>query len=203
MIAVFTIPYLIGIFVASLRTNAVEILRYYLPAYPLLLAGLAAGVSGIRIAGLRLGLTVMALLILAVHILAFRQPPTPVHIAIAAPLREEAAPGQTVRQWLLDHVSPGTAILAEEGQAMHYLLQRPVVSVIEPNQSHRGTDDFDFLSLMIRFKARYIVLFPHLRMLQNSIPFLHGLGYDQRPDWLTLRVRTPRVVIYECAACAK
>ena len=79
----------------------------------------------------------------------------------------------------------------------------PLVSIIEPNISRRGTDEFDFLSLMIRFKARYIVLFPGMRTLQNSIPFLHVLGYGPHPDWLTLRVRTPRVVIYECGACAK
>lgn len=202
-IGIFTIPYVIGIFAASMRTNAVDLLRYYLPAYPPLLAGLAALVSSIRITALRLGLTGMALLIVALHVPAFRQPQIPLHIAMDVPFREEAAPGQTVQQWLLDHVPPGAAILAEEGQAMHYVLQRPVVSIIEPSQSHRGIDEFDFLSLMIRFKARYIVLFPGEHTLQNSIPFLHGLGYGQRPDWLTLRVRTPRVVIYECGACVK
>jgi hypothetical protein len=42
-----------------------------------------------------------------------------------------------------------------------------------------------------------------MHTLQNSIPFLHALGYGYRPAWLMLRVRTPGVVIYECGACAK
>ena len=203
IIGVFITSYAIGLFAASIGTSAVDPVRYYLPVYPPLLAGLAAAISGIRISVLRRGLTGMALLILAMHISAFQRPPAPQHVAIEVPMREEAAPGLTVGQWLLNHVAPGTAILAEEGQAMHYVLHFPVVSIIEPNFSRRGTDEFDFLSLMIRFKTRYIVLFPGMRTLQNSIPFLHALGYGYRPDWLMLRVRTPRVVIYECGACAK
>jgi hypothetical protein len=57
-------------------------------------------------------------------------------------LAEEVQPGIPLLQWLRDRVSTDGTILAVEGQAVHYVLQRPVVAVLPSSlygyqQAHR------------------------------------------------------------------
>jgi hypothetical protein len=101
-------------------------------------------------------------------------------------------------------VPAGTPIVSEEGQALHYVLQRPVVSIIEPPEfSNRATDGPAFRDLMSRYKSRYLLLFPAIRVSENRLPFLQNLIRGEGPDWLKPSLRTRDVVLYECEACTK
>ena len=53
-------------------------------------------------------------------------------------LAEEVQPGTSLLEWLRKQVSPDGTILAVEGQAVHYVLDRPVVAVIPPPATPAG-----------------------------------------------------------------
>jgi len=209
-IGFFLLAYTGGIILAkaslvNMNMRMPDLVRYYLPVYPIVLAVLAGAVSAVRFKGLRFAASVSALAILAVHSLDFAwSPGPPEHIVIAGYLAQELYPDESLRQWLLTRISPGAAVVSEEGQALHYVLQRPVVSIIEPPENtNYPTDVAAFLSLMSRYRSRYLLLFPTIRSSPNSLPFLHGLISGKVPERLTLLVRTPYVAVYECETCAR
>jgi hypothetical protein len=59
----------------------------------------------------------------------------------------------TVEQWLRGRLSPQDVLVAVNGQAVHYVLQRPVVALIDPQFSNRPVDEAAFHSLMALYGA--------------------------------------------------
>ena len=95
-------------------------------------------------------------------------------------------------------------MVSEEGQALHYLLHRPVVSIVEPPDfSNRAADGAAFRDLMSQYKSKYLLLFPAIRNSKNSLPFLQDLSVGKGPDWLKLSVSTHDVAVYECESCIR
>ena len=90
-----------------------------------------------------------------------------------------------------------------EGEALYYVLNRPVVSILDPPEFSDPSDSGTFLDLMTRYKSRYLLLFPAIQTGSASFPFLNGLLTGETHDWLKLRVRTPDIAVYECEVCAK
>ncbi len=132
------------------------------------------------------------------------QPGLPLYRVIQGSLQEEVSPRQSLRHWIFDHVPAGTAVVAEEGQALRYVLERPVVSIVEsPDFSNSAADGPAFRGLMSRYKSRYLLLFPTVRASRDRLAFLQDLILGKGPDWLKPSVRTRDVVVYECDACAK
>ena len=193
--------YVAGILLVALTSIAADLSRYLLPVYPVLLAVLAALFSfpGTRV---QLGaVAVLAMSVLAVQSrnIAVRPILSPNHVAAIADL----AP---VRQFLLDHVPPSGTIVSVNGQAVQYQLQRPVVSVIEPEFSSRSQDEASFHALMKQFSARYLLVFPGENKLavspQISIPFLRDLAAGTAPDWMKPAATAAHATVYECADCS-
>ena len=209
-LGLFVFAYIAGIVfakvsMANMNMISADMVRYYLPVYPLLLVGLAGAISRTRSKGLRLATASVALAMLMAHSLDFfLQAGVPGHVVIAADLSEELYAGESLRHWLLDRVSPEEVIVAEEGQALHFVLPLPVVSIVEPPEfSNLPVDGTAFQSLMSRYRARYLLLFPVIRVSGNSLPFLHGLTLGRMPRWLKLRAQTRDVAVYECETCAR
>ncbi len=207
---VFGFAYVAGILLAKVRLAnmnmvAFDLVRYELPLYPLLLAVLAVAASNFQLRPLRVALLALALAILAVRSRElFIRPTPPENMRIAANLEKEIHPGQSLQKWLLDRVPRASTIVSEEGQALHYVLQRPVVSILEPSRfANSAADGPAFHGLMSRYKSTYLLLFPRMRLTPYSLPFLQGLIAGKGPDWLKLSVRTPDVVVYECDVCSK
>jgi hypothetical protein len=197
--------YVAGIIMASMSTIAQELQRYYQPVYPVLLASLAGAASIVQSKRLRLAMAAMALAVFSIQSLSYiLRPFQPLHIVMARNLLQEAYPGVPLRDWLLAHVAPEAVITSEEGLALHYLLPRPVISIMEPpDVSNRPTDGAAFYSLMSRYKSRYLLLFPIMRTSQNSFPFLQELISGKLPGWLKLSVRTADVAVFECEGCTR
>jgi len=107
--------------------------------------------------------------------------------------------------WLTSHVSPQDVLIAANGQIVHYVLQRPVVALIDPASSARETSASAFHALMSQFGARYLLLFPGSKAVpeQDDTPFLNSLAAGSAPPWLTLATRTSDVEVYECTDCGK
>ena len=209
-IGLFSLAYTAGVVVsiislANMNLIGRDIARYYLPLYPVLLACLAVAASRVRSNAWRAVMVILAAAILTSHVKDLLARPGPQGRAVmAGELAKEVGPGASLRQWILSHVPAGTIIVSEEGQALHYVLQRPVVSIIEPPEFSNGAANGPgFHDLMSRYKSRYLLLFPALRGSQNRLPYLQDLSLGKVPDWLKLSVRTHDVVVYECEDCAR
>jgi 4-amino-4-deoxy-L-arabinose transferase-like glycosyltransferase len=200
--------YLGGILLTTLTSIAMALTRYFMPVYPLLLACLAGAVSPLA-AGKRyaaVAIMVLAVVVIQSRSLAARPGPAR-HMVVRETLRQETPNGTTVEQWLRDRLTPEDVLVAVNGQAVHYVLQRPVVALIDPQYSNRPVDEAAFHSLMALYGARYLLVFPGadavLAPEQNAIPFLRNLAAGESPKWLAPAVRTSGVAVYECAGCAR
>jgi 4-amino-4-deoxy-L-arabinose transferase-like glycosyltransferase len=197
--------YWAGIVYAVMHSIASDLARYYFPAYPLVLVVLAAATLA------RTRIENVAIAILAVAVLAVQsrslltRPPTPPALEVRNDLKEEVRPGLSIGNWLTSHVSPKDVLIAANGQMVYYILQRPVVALIDPPYSARNSDDAGLHALMSQFGARYLLLFPGSKAVpeQDDTPFLSALATGSAPPWLTLANRTNDVEVYECASCVK
>ena len=202
--------YIAGITLAALTSIAADLRRYYLPLYPLVLAVSSALVSRIewprRVASCALAVALVSVLSLQSHSVLAPAPTAP-HVEMQQVLASEVQPGLTANQWLLSHTAPEEVIFSVHGQPLHYLLQRPVVSVINPNYTARKDDGPGYRKLMGAFQARYLIVFSSGTKIeapeQTKNPFLSQLASSDAgsPDWLTVVARSPELIIFECGSC--
>jgi hypothetical protein len=205
-ILLLAVVYTGGVLATSLTSIAADFGRYYLPLYPLKLAVVAAICSLLPTS--KVQSAALAVLVLAVLVIQARSllVPLPAAFNVVArqELDEEVQPGISAKKWLQDHVPSNDVLISVNGQAVHYVLQLPVISVIPPDVSTRANDEAAFRSLLTQWHARYLVLFPGEQIAeQEEIPFLKTLAAGTAPDWLTLAARAPQVAIYECGTCSK
>ncbi|HEX3877618.1 MAG TPA: glycosyltransferase family 39 protein [Bryobacteraceae bacterium] len=199
--------YIAGVMLTIMVTIAADITRYVRPAYPLALA-LIAPLFSIALRRKWIAAAIaMTAAILAIQLRSLTSPigPGPERVASNL-LNQQVEPGVTAAAWLEQHVEPGHVMVAVDGQALHYLLHRDVVTALHPPFTARAVDSEGYHSLMTRFHARYLVLFPSLGEdqlpEQAGTPFLRDLAAGSPPPvWLTQDERTPAIAIYECASC--
>jgi hypothetical protein len=197
-----------GVMAAALVSIASEMTRYYLPLYPLLLACSAAAfcwVPSTKLRSVALGGALLA--VLGIHTRSMTVVPVePLHHSVDRALNSLGPDGSSVKQWLTARLGPHDSLLAARGQALHYVLQRPVVSLIEPEYSSLRADESELHQRMLTFHSRYMVLFPSATpntiVEQSTNPFLSGLvAGSTPPTWLATAVRTTDVAVFECMDC--
>lgn len=199
--------YIGGVMLAAMTTIAYDLPRYYFPVYPLLLACTAAAAS--VVAEGRKSLVVVLFVLSVITIEGrnlFVKPGQADWLLTRSMLAEEVQPGTSLLEWLRRQVRPDGTILAVEGQAVHYVLRRPVVAVIPAGDTGRQPDEAGFRSVMLQFRSRYLVLFPNAPPEripdQTSYGFLQSVASGNAPAWLRLAARTRNAAVYECADCA-
>jgi hypothetical protein len=198
--------YIGGVMLAAMTTIAYDLPRYYFPVYPLLLACAAAAVSVIPEG--RKSLVVILFVLSAITVEGrnlFVKPGQADWLLTRSMLAEEVQPGTSLLEWLRKQVSPDGTILAVEGQAVHYVLERPVVAVIPAGDTGRRPDEAGFRSVMLQFRSRYLLLFPNAPPAripdQTSYGFLQAVASGNAPAWLKLAARSRNAAVYECADC--
>jgi len=196
-----------GILLVTLTTIATDSVRYSFPILPVLLLGcgvlfqLAARGIG-RVATI---VFVVSLVVINVRSLTVVPPPSE-HAVVEGLLEGETQPGVPMRTWIEGHLSEDTVLMAANGQAVHYLLKRPVVSLLFPGESEHTWDEADAQAVMRRFHAEYFMLFPGIPRealpVQYGSSFLADLVSGKPPSWLRLVARKGGVLVYHCAGCA-
>lgn len=202
-IALLTAAYAGGVLLAALTTIASSVERFYFPLLPVMLLMVGALV---QLAG-RSGRIVSVVLVLAVVAINAKNlillHPAQQHAIAADLLAEQVQPGISVRRAIENLMPANGTLFATNGQAVHYLLHRPVVSVLE--SSNRAWDESDVRSLMRRFHAGYFLVFPGAQTKfvpeQESTPFLHALAAGQSTGWLSVAARSRGTILYRCAEC--
>jgi hypothetical protein len=205
-VGVVSASYAGGIILTGLKTIAFDALRYDFPLLPLLLilCGVLFQLAGPGIG--RIAASVCVLCIAMINIRGLNAPP-PVGQAeqVANLLREQVQPGISMRRWLQNALPPNATLVATDGQAAHYVLGQPVLSIIEPKFSRYFWDEAGVRSLMRQRRTSYFLLFPGAPPdsvpEQQSTPFLKALSAGQPPSWLNVAARTPDVILYRCPDC--
>jgi hypothetical protein len=198
--------YCAGVAVAALTMTATDLPRFCFIVYPfaLLAAGAALQATGPRTAPLLAALCMVSALV--VHARTILLPPAEQpSVAMRRMMAEEVEPGVSVRAWIASHAPATEPLFAANGQAVQYVLDRPVVSVIDPRWTTRSWDEACFRSLMIAFHSRLIVLFPRVSeaaLPEQHGPFLREVLRGTLPAWLHTAAQSRHVLVLECGACA-
>ena len=198
---VFTLTFTTGILVAELSTYAASEVRYNFPVFPLVLLACAVlfQLSGDRLGrAAALGCVACVLVVNARNLLAPRladQSSLPADL-----LQQQVQPGLSIRTFIKETIPPASVLVATEGQAVYYLLKRPVVSIIEPQYSLHTWDEPDVRNVMQSFGAQYFLVFPGAGKVrapeQQASAFLQQLTAGHPPMWLSVAARTPGVILY-------
>jgi hypothetical protein len=205
-IAIVIAAYMGGVMLSALRSIASDFERYYLPAYPaLLILGAALSLARSRVQYLALGLLIAGIVGVEGKSLFAPNPFTHTEDTMRAILDQETAPGVTIGAWLRANTVAGESIVSVDGQILHYFVERPVISIIEPVFSSRPTDEAAFHDLMRARRARFLVVMPDAPKdeapEQEAIPFLANLANGIAPAWLRASAHTRGLAVFECAAC--
>lgn len=196
------------ILVAEFATYAAEEVRYNFPVLPIVLIACAVL---FQIASDRIGRAAAVLCVVAVSVidgqsLAVKHSADQSSLPIDL-LEQQLSTGQSMQAFLKRTLPPGSVLVATEGQAVYYLLKRPVVSIIEPQYSLHTWSEADVHSVMRSFGAQYFLVFPGAGKIrapeQQSSPFLLALTDGAPPSWLHVAARTPGVILYRCDDCSK
>jgi len=111
------------------------------------------------------------------------------HQQVQARLEAPVAAGKSLRDWIEREVRPEATLVATDGQATGYVLQRKVLSlVLPPFSDHLWTEDA-VREAMTRFGARHLLVyygFDEQDALAHSSAFLSGLAGGSAPAWLHL-----------------
>ncbi len=194
-----------GVTLAAMKTIAADTNRYYFPLFPVLLlgAGMLFQLSSSRIGRIAAGLCVLS--IVMINMRSITRPHSPdQHVLAARALAEKVQPGLPVRRWMDTAMSRDDILLSTNGQAVHYLLGRPVVSILPPSVSNRAWDEDGVRNVMRHYHASYFLLFPGAppnEVMEQEFPFLKTLIDGQPPGWLSVAVRTPGTILYQCGDC--
>lgn len=201
------LTYVGGVFAAAVSTIAGDLPRYYFPSYPLFLTCAAVLFSAAAVGFRSLAIVLFVASTLIVQGRDFSVPVAQPDWILTRSYLDEPEPqtGMPMIDWLRNRLMPGETLLAVEGQAVHYLIERPVIAVVPARDTARRKDDVGFHDLMRQRRTRYLLVFPGAppdRVLeQTSYAFMNSLASGDAPPWLRLAARTRDAAVYECADC--
>ncbi len=107
---------------------------------------------------------------------------------LAAPMGS----GESLRNWIDEHVPADATIIASYGQPTAYVLQRNTVSLVGHDNSTYNWGQAEMHEVMTRFEANYLILYPDTAShpaaeVQNESQFLSALVRGEAlPEWLEL-----------------
>jgi hypothetical protein len=131
-----------------------------------------------------------------------RQPVQAIHEL----LKERLESGESLRSWLNANVPKEATIVASEGQATAYLLNRKTVSLVEEAFSDQTWDENAVRLLMFSHDTRFLLLYAKQSNEVGSVlaesPILQSLARGEVPSWLTLVAETLNTKVYRFRAAA-
>jgi hypothetical protein len=120
------------------------------------------------------------------------------HQEVQARLGAPVAAGESLRDWLEREVRPEATLVATDGQATGYVLQRKVLSLVFPPFSDQLWTEDAVREAMTRFGARHLLVYhgsDESDALARSA-FLNGLAGGSTPAWLHLLADNGRAKLF-------
>lgn len=194
--------------------------RMFFPLLPILvlsiaawaasaMRGLVAGGARWRALTVAFALAAGGYVLLNARSLARPLSPAP-HEEIARWLNRPVQDSPTLRDWMERHIPSGQTLVASEGQALAYLTNRPVISLVNSAFSSQVWDEAAVHETMRRYKASYLMVYPGASAdyapVQSQSPFLAALSRDVAPEtprWLNLVADNGLARVFHCPHCAR
>jgi hypothetical protein len=182
----------------------VRMLVPLLPALSLLLASALSGVRRVWRAPARAGVAGMALLGVGyaganVSTSLEARHPAP-HAVVAASLALPTASGEPLRDWIERNVPRDAVLLAMEGQATGYVLDRRTVSAVGRLFSDLTWSEAEARDVARDFGAGWVIVYPDLvrggTIDKLDSPLFRRLAAEDPPDWLELAAGSERALVY-------
>ena len=185
--------------------------RYFVPLLPLLLLLLGLALQTMLTAVpqegtarriLTLALAVSMSLYAFLNLQVFRAPERAGWLPIAALLDATTSDGKSARAVVQDLTGSNGVVMANNGQTIGHLLERPTVSLVGPHFSTLEWNERAILAAVRRFKAKAIVIYGPVTPEQwdndDIVPssFVRGLAQGNAPPWLQLVYRTGNLFVY-------
>ena len=203
------------LFLNALRSSIVFVdYRYWMPVMPfvLMVIGLAAdsAVSKLRMAAaartkLWPGAVTLSAAALAISIfiaLGKAWPltqPHPASVVITQALTEKLEDGRTLATVLGGSADSPHLLLSNEERRLGYIAHVAVVGLpIARYTQHVWTSD-SVGAVVSKFGISHVLFFPSTYEAEFKNPFYEDLRDGRMPDWLTVRYRGERFVLYEVA----
>jgi hypothetical protein len=131
-----------------------------------------------------------------VHFDAWMNAETSVSVEAARrALDSRAAGDRATRDIIVAAAGPNGTIMATNGQAMGYALERPTISLVGPRYSSHEWDETFLHSTVKRFSVR-VVIIDSTASVPAASPFVSELASGRGPSWLTKLVATDLVTAY-------
>ncbi len=128
------------------------------------------------------------------------QRPRSPHLVVEASLAAPLGTGGRLRSWFDANVPLDAVVVATNGQATAHALKRKVVSLVGSEYSDRRWDEREVRTVMRRYGADFLILYPHLDPLVEPVQvessFLRALIEGWRPQWLQLAAENSEVMIF-------
>jgi hypothetical protein len=125
--------------------------------------------------------------------------PHPASVVITQAMTEKLADGRTLASVLSGSADSPRLLLSNEERRLGYLAQVAVVGLpIARYTQHVWTSD-SVAAVVSRFGISHVLFFPSTYEAEFKNPFYEHLRDGRLPDWLTVRYRGERFVLYEVA----
>jgi hypothetical protein len=133
----------------------------------------------------------------AINFRGFATPPAPApHQLVGAHLASTMDSGTPLREWIEATIPKHALVVANEGQATGYVLQRPTVSLVSRHFSAQRWTADAVEAVMTRFGARYLIIYPSGETVNDS-SFLTALANRQWPAWLTPVASNEGAIVFQ------
>lgn len=121
------------------------------------------------------------------------------HERVQSRLGAPVADGKSLREWIESEVGPQATLVATDGQATAYVLQRKVLSLVSPHFSDQLWTEDAVREAMTRFGARHLLVYDgrgEPDALARSSAFLGSLASGSAPPWLRLLADNGRARLF-------
>jgi hypothetical protein len=133
---------------------------------------------------------------LALNLAMVVRPPTDYALPSADGLMAStSADGKTARAAVLELVDPARVLVANNGQAIGYALDRTTVSLVSPANSAMDWNEKTIQDVVRKFNAAAIVIEVHDIFMPS--PFVRQLAQGEAPSWMKLAYRSSDVLVYQ------
>ena len=206
-----TAVYVAGVVYAGLFSVIGPNPRYFVPLTPMILLILGMVLQPLlattaRDSRMTRELPVLALagsfcLYVALNIVVFRQPPVDATALVASQMDLVSGDGTSARAAVMDNLGANRVIVANNGQAVGYVLGLPTVSMVGPQYSNLEWDEQGLQETVRDFDAGVVVIsVPQSDVTDDGdfMPsaFVQRLSQGDAPAWLELVHRSSDVLVY-------
>ncbi len=138
---------------------------------------------------------------LYLNLLVIRKPLADQVVAVNVRLDGSGGGPTSARAAILNRVGPRGVLLANNGQATGFVLDRPTVSMVGPAFSRVVWDEETVRATILRFHVAAVVISPPVQRDPEDdddipSPFVRQLARGNAPAWLTLQYRSDALLTY-------